>query len=73
MMFSRIDELNINDTIYISDLNENKLEYLVYKKYTTTGDDLTCMEETNNTEITLITCNKNNNNKRVVIKAKVKE
>lgn len=73
MMFSKIDDLNINDKIYISDLSENKLEYLVYKKYITTGDDLTCMEETNNTEITLITCNKNNNNKRVVIKAKVKE
>lgn len=73
MMFSKIDELNANDKIYISDLNENKLEYIVYNKYNTKESDLSCIQETKNTEITLITCNKNNNNKRVVIKAKVKE
>lgn len=73
MMFSRIEELNINDKIYISDLNENKLEYIVYNKYSAKENDLRCIQETTNTEITLITCNKSNNNKRVVIKAKVKE
>lgn len=73
MMFSKIDELNINDSIYISDLNKNKLEYVVYDKYTTKENDLDCTKETTKIEITLITCNKNNNNKRVVIKAKVKE
>lgn len=73
MMFSKIDELNINDSIYISDLTKNKLEYIIYDKYTTEENDLTCTQETNNIEITLVTCNKNNNNKRVVIKAKVKE
>ena len=73
MMFSKINELNINDSIYISDLNKNKLEYLVYDKYSTKENDLSCTKETNNIEITLITCNKNNNNKRTVIKAKVKE
>ena len=72
MMFSKIDTLNINDSIYISDLNKNKLEYIVYDKYTTDEDNLNCIQETNNIEVTLITCNKNNNKKRVVIKAKVK-
>lgn len=72
MMFSKIDTLNINDNIYISDLNKNKLEYIVYDKYTTDEDDLNCTQETNNIEVTLITCNKNNNKKRVVVKAKVK-
>lgn len=72
MMFSKIDTLNINDSIYISDLNKNKLEYTVYDKYTTDEDDLNCTQETNDIEVTLITCNKNNNKKRVVIKAKVK-
>ena len=71
-MFSKIDTLNINDSIYISDLNKNKLEYTVYDKYTTDEDDLNCTQETNNIEVTLITCNKNNNKKRVVVKAKVK-
>lgn len=72
MMFSKIDTLNINDSIYISDLNKNKLEYIVYDKFTTDEDDLNCIQETNNIEVTLITCNKNNNKKRVVVKAKVK-
>ena len=72
-MFSKIDELDKNDSIYISDLNKNKLEYTVYGKYSTTENDLSCTKETNDIEITLITCNKNNNNKRIVIKAKVKE
>ena len=72
MMFSKIDTLNINDSIYISDLNKNKLEYTVYDKYTTDEDDLNCTQETNDIEVTLITCNKNNNKKRVVVKAKVK-
>lgn len=73
MMFSKIDELNINDSIYITDLNKNKMEYIVYKAYTTKESDLSCTEKTNNIEVTLITCNKNNNNKRTVIKAKMKE
>ena len=72
MMFSKIDTLNINDSIYISDLNKNKLEYIVYAKYTTDEDNLNCTQETNNIEVTLITCNKNNNKKRVVVKAKMK-
>lgn len=73
MMFSRIDELNIDDKLYISDLNKNKLEYVIYSKYITSENDLTCTTNTNNIEVTLITCNKNNNNKRIVIKAKVKD
>lgn len=73
MMFSRIDELNINDTFYISDLNKNKLEYVVYSKYIVKENDLSCTNSTTGIEVTLVTCNKNNNNKRIVIKAKVKE
>lgn len=73
MMFSRLDELNINDKIYISDLNKNKLEYTIYSKYTTLENDWSCTSESNNIEITLITCNKSNNTKRVVVKAKVTE
>ena len=73
MMFSRLDELDIGDSVYISDLNKNKLEYVIYNKYNTNENDLSCINETNNIEITLITCNKNNNNKRTVVKAKMKE
>lgn len=73
MMFSKIDELNKNDSIFISDLNNNRLEYIIYDKFNTKEDNLSCTKQTNNIEITLITCNKNNNNIRVIIKAKVKE
>lgn len=72
-MFSKIDQLNINESIFISDLNENKIEYIIYDKYTTNENNLTCTNNTNNVEITLVTCNKNNNKKRVIIKAKMKE
>ena len=73
MMFSRIDELNKNDSIFISDLNNNRLEYIIYDKFSTREDNLSCTEQTSNVEITLITCNSNNNNLRIVIKAKMKE
>ena len=53
-MFSRIEELKINDSIYISDLNKNKLEYIVYSNYTTKENDLSCTKQTNNIEINYI-------------------
>lgn len=72
-MFSKIDQLKENDSIFISDLNKNRIEYIVYNKYITNEDDMACITSTNNIEITLVTCNKNNNKKRVIIKAKMKE
>ena len=30
LMFSKIEELKINDSIYISDLNKNRIEYIIY-------------------------------------------
>ena len=73
MMFSKLDKLNKNDSVFISDLNKNKLEYIVDDKYTTNEKDISCTKKTSNIEVTLITCNSNNNNKRIVIKAKMKE
>lgn len=72
LMFSNLHKLNINDSIYITDLNNTKLEYLVYDKFKVKESNLTCIQSSNNVEITLITCNSNNNNERIVIKAKVK-
>ena len=72
-MFSKLDKLNINDEIFVSDINKNKQEYIVYDKYTIKEDDLGCTKDTNNIELTLITCNNSNNKKRTVVKAKVKE
>lgn len=72
LMFSRLNKLDIGDSIYITDLNNSRIEYIIYNKYRVKQSNLNCTENTNNVEITLITCNSNNNSERIVIKAKVK-
>lgn len=73
LMFSKLYKLNIKDSIFITDLNDLKLEYIIYEKYTVKENNLNCTNNTNNTELTLITCNDYNNSERIVVKAKVKE
>lgn len=72
MMFSNLYKLNIGDSIYITDLNNTRLEYIIYDKFKIKQNNLTCTENTDAIEVTLITCNSNNNSERIVIKAKVK-
>jgi len=72
LMFSKLHLLNIGESIYIEDLNNTKLEYIIYNKFIVDENNLDCMQNTNNIEITLITCNNRNNNERLVIKAKMK-
>ena len=71
-MFSNLKKLNKNDIIYITDLNNVRLEYIVYDKFIVKENNLECITNTSNTEITLITCNDIDNSKRIIIKAKVK-
>lgn len=71
-MFSNIHQLNIGDSIYITDLNNTRLEYIVYNKFKVKENNLSCVNDSNNVEATLITCNSNNNSERIIIKAKVK-
>lgn len=73
MMFSKLYKLDINDLIYITDLNNTRLEYIVYDKFKVKENNLQCTANSDNIEITLITCNDNNNSERIVVKAKVKE
>lgn len=72
LMFSKLNKLEIGDSIYITDLSNSRLEYIIYNKFRVKQDNLHCTENTDNVEITLITCNSNNNTERIVIKAKVK-
>lgn len=72
LMFSNLNLLDIGSSIYITDLNNTRLEYIIYNKFKVTETNLRCIENSNNVEITLITCNDNNNSERIVIKAKVK-
>ena len=73
LMFSKLYKLNINDSVFITDLNNVRLEYIIYEKYEVKENNLNCTNNTDNTQITLITCNDSNNKKRIVVKAKVKE
>lgn len=72
MMFSKLFQLNIGDSIFITDLNNVKLEYIIYDKFKVKENNLECINDTNNIEITLITCNDNNNSERIIVKAKMK-
>jgi len=68
--FGKLYELNIGDSILISDLNGNIVTYNIYKKYEILASDTTCTNQNTlgRKEITLITCNNQNKN-RLVIKA----
>lgn len=70
-MFGKTKYLNIGDTIKMTDLNLNTVEYKVFKIYTIDPDDVTCIEsvEPNTREITLITCTNGHKN-RLIIKAR---
>lgn len=73
MMFSKLYKLNINDSIFVTDLNNVRLEYIIYEKFKVKENNLDCTKDTSDTQITLITCNDTNNKERIVVKAKVKE
>lgn len=72
LMFSSLYKLDINDSIFITDLNNTRLEYIVYDKFKVKENNLECIKNTDNIQVTLITCNDNNNSERIVIKTKVK-
>ena len=73
LMFSKLQEVNTHDSIFITDLNNVKLEYVIYEKLKVKENNLDCTKETSDAQVTLITCNDHNNTERIVIKAKVKE
>lgn len=72
MMFSKLYKLNTNDSIFITDLNNVRLEYIIYEKSKIKENNLDCTRNTSDIQITLITCNDTNNKERIVVKAKVK-
>ena len=70
-MFQKIKNLNINDEIYLTDINRNKMKYTIYDIYTVLPDDTKCLSQRTNGEIelTLITCTFDSE-KRIIIKAR---
>ncbi len=68
--FGNLNKLNIGDKISIYDSNKYKVSYYVYDKFEIIDSDTSCTNQnTNQREITLVTCN-NFNKKRLIIKAK---
>ena len=68
--FSNIALLQSSDKITIYDASGNAVDYFVYLNYETDANDLSCMLSNEDREVTLITCNNLNQNKRIIIKAK---
>lgn len=72
--FSKVPSLQIGDSIFIEDLTQTTVEYLVYDVYTVHPKDTSCTSQLEQlregkTEITLITCT-NDGSERVIVKAK---
>lgn len=70
-LFSDIPRLSIGDSIILTDLSHNQVDYTVHEKYEINASDTSCTsQETNGQrEITLVTCNNFTGN-RIIIKAK---
>lgn len=71
LFFSKNKKLNIGDLIYITDLNGNKITYVIYNKYETTDTDTDYMTRDTNgaREISLSTCT-DDGKLRIIIWAK---
>lgn len=69
--FSKAATLESGDSIYITDTNNETLEYKVYANYVVEPDDLKCTSQLTNgaTDITLITCTMTGK-QRTIIKAR---
>lgn len=69
-MFQNLKELELNDEIYLVDLNGIKIRYIIYDIYKVLPNQTNCLSQKTdgNVEITLITCTLDSE-KRIIIKA----
>ena len=70
-MFGKNKNLKLGDSIFLTDLKNNTVEYKIYDIFTTDPDDVTILKTTDETirEVTLITCTNGRAN-RLITKAK---
>ena len=73
-MFGKLSSAAIGDEINLTDLNNNKVTYVVYNRYVVEPTDVSCTSQLTNgqREITLITCT-NYGKQRLVVKAREKK
>lgn len=71
--FGNLEELEKGDTIFILSSKGSAQMYKVYDTYIVDETDMSCTsQETNGKiELTLITCDNNDNKKRLVVKCRV--
>lgn len=70
--FGRIAELETNDVIRLIDIEDNEFEYIVYDNFEIDANDFSVLKRNKKYELSLLTCN-NSNQKRIIIKAYMKE
>ena len=70
-MFGKTKNLKIGDTVELTDLNNQIVQYQIYDIFKTDPNDVTILEtkDENVREVTLITCT-NGNKERLILKAK---
>ena len=70
-LFSRLNELEINDTFEVYDLNGEMIKYCIFNKYETDVNNISCTTQNTNGNkiVTLLTCN-NVNGKRLIVVGK---
>lgn len=69
-MFHNLKKLQIGDELLITDNKTGKIKYEIYDIDKVVPNDVSCLsQETNNREVTLITCT-NDSQKRIIVKAK---
>lgn len=66
--FSRLNEMQIGEKIYLSDLGGKNYQYIIYDKYKVKSDDFESLKSQRTYDLTLITCD-NSNGKRLIIRA----
>lgn len=69
--FSRLKDIQNGDIIFLTDITNRRIKYVVYDKYVVNSDDVNCTSQLTDgkREITLITCT-NINDERIVVKAR---
>ena len=70
-MFGKNKYLEVGDSIFLTDLNNQTIEYKIYQKFLTDPNDTSILETKDESirEVTLITCSKGHEN-RLILKAK---
>lgn len=69
--FNRIDELTKDDIVYLYK-DKLRISYAVDKKYSILDTDIDVLKINNESGLTLITCDKKDKNKRLVVKLTLK-